>query len=91
MDIRFGVGKLLKQAQNDPMSVENQVAIIYAGSRNLLRDVPVNKVKEFEVDYIEFLNAKHKDALNILKSGKLTDDVTDILIDVAKEVSAKYN
>ncbi len=83
--------EILKQAQNDPMSVENQVAIIYAGSRNLLRDVPVNKVKEFEVDYIEFLNAKHKDALNILKSGKLTDDVTDILIDVAKEVSAKYN
>ena len=83
--------EILKQAQNDPMSVENQVAIIYAGSRNLLRDVPVNKVKEFEVDYIEFLNAKYKDALNILKSGKLTDDVTDILIDVAKEVSAKYN
>ncbi len=83
--------EILKQAQNDPMSVENQVAIIYAGSKNLLKDVPVNKVKEFEVDYIEYLNAKHRDTLDTLKAGKLTDDVIDVLIDAAKEISAKYN
>ena len=47
--------EILKQAQNDPFTVEDQVAIIYAGSKNLLRDVPVNKVKEFERDFIEFL------------------------------------
>jgi F-type H+-transporting ATPase subunit alpha len=83
--------EILKQAQNDPMTVENQVAIIYAGSKNLLKDVPVNKVKEFEVDYIEYLNAKHRDTLDTLKAGKLTDDVIDVLIDAAKEISAKYN
>ncbi len=82
--------EILKQAQNDPFAVEDQIAIIYAGSKDLLRKVPVEKVKEFEKDYLEFLNAKHRDILDILKAGKLTDEVTDTLEKVAKEVSAKY-
>ena len=83
--------EILKQAQNDPYTVEDQIAIIYAGSKNLLRNVPVNKVKEFETEYIEFLKAKHADALATLKSGKLTDEVTDTLTKVAQDLSAKYN
>ncbi|MCK5401717.1 MAG: F0F1 ATP synthase subunit alpha [Flavobacteriaceae bacterium] len=82
--------EILKQAQNDPFTVEDQIAIIYAGSKNLLSDVPVNKVKEFERDFIEFLKAKHSDVLSILKSGKITDQVTDTLEAVAKDLSAKY-
>ena len=82
--------EILKQAQNDPFTVEDQVAIIYAGSKNLLKNVPVEKVKEFERDYIEFLNAKHRGILDTLKSGKLTDEVTDTLTSVCKELSAKY-
>ena len=83
--------EILKQAQNDPFRVEDQVAIIFAGSKNLLRAVPVNKVKEFETEYIEFLRAKHSGVLATLKSGKLTDEVTDTLTAVAKELSAKYS
>ena len=83
--------EILKQAQNDPFTVEDQVAIIYAGSKNLLRDVPVEKVKEFERDYIEFLNAKHRDVLDTLKAGKLTDEVIDTLTNVAKDLSAKFS
>jgi len=83
--------EILKQAQNDPFTVENQVAMIYAGTKNLLRDVPVNKVKEFEKDYLEFLNAKHKNTLKTLKEGKLTDEAIAILEAVAEEVVAKYN
>jgi F-type H+-transporting ATPase subunit alpha len=82
--------EILKQAQNDPFKVEDQVAIIYAGSKNLLRDVPVEKVKEFQRDYLEFLNAKHRDTLDLLKAGKLTDGVIDTLTSVAKDLSAKY-
>jgi len=82
--------EILKQAQNDPFTVEDQVSIIYAGSKNLLRDVPVEKVKEFERDYIEFLKAKHSDVLATLKAGKLTDEVIDTLTNVAKDLSAKY-
>jgi F-type H+-transporting ATPase subunit alpha len=83
--------EILKQAQNDPFKVEDQVAIIYAGSKNLLRDVPVEKVKAFEVEYLEFLKAKHANVLETLKAGKLTDEVTSTLTTVAKELSAQYN
>ena len=82
--------EILKQAQNDPYTVEDQIAIIYAGSKNLLKDVPVDKVKEFERDFIEFLNAKHRDTLDTLKAGKLTDEVIDTLTNVCKDLTAKY-
>jgi F-type H+-transporting ATPase subunit alpha len=82
--------EILKQAQNDPFTVEDQVAIIFAGSKNLLRDVPVDKVKEFQTDFIEFLNAKHRGVLDTLKAGKLTDEVTDTLTAVCKDLSGKY-
>jgi F-type H+-transporting ATPase subunit alpha len=82
--------EILKQAQNDPFTVEDQTAIIYAGSKNLLRNVPVEKIKEFETDYLELLRAKHSDVLATLKAGKLTDEVTDILTNVAKDLSVRY-
>ena len=82
--------EILKQNQNDPFTVEDQVAIIYAGSKNLLKDVPVDKVKEFERDYIDYLNAKHRDTLDTLKSGKLTDETISTMETAAKEISAKF-
>jgi len=82
--------EILKQSVNDPFTVEDQVAIIYAGSKNLLRNVPVNKVKEFEKDYLEYLNAKYRDTLDQLKAGKFTDEITTVLETAAKEIAAKY-
>ena len=61
--------EILKQNENTPFTVEDQIAIIYAGSKNLLKSVPVNQVKKFEKDYIDYLNAKHRDTLDVLKSG----------------------
>jgi F-type H+-transporting ATPase subunit alpha len=83
--------EILKQGLNSPYTVENQVAIIYAGSKNLLRNVPVNKVKEFEKDFLDYLNNKHRVTLDALKAGKLDDSITDIIENAAKEISAKYN
>jgi F-type H+-transporting ATPase subunit alpha len=83
--------EILKQDLNDPYTVENQTAIIYAGSKNLLRNVPVNKVKEFEKDFLYFLNNKHRATLDALKAGKLDDAITDVIENAAKEISAKYN
>jgi F-type H+/Na+-transporting ATPase subunit alpha len=82
--------EILKQGLNDPYTVEDQTAIIYAGSKNLLKNVPVNKVKEFEKDFLEYLNNKHRDILDGLKAGKLDDKITDVIEAVAKELSAKY-
>jgi F-type H+-transporting ATPase subunit alpha len=72
------------------MTVEKQVAIIYAGSKGLLKKVPVNRVKEFEKEYLNYLDAKHKNVLNDLKAGKINDEITDILSRVASELSDKY-
>jgi F-type H+-transporting ATPase subunit alpha len=82
--------ELLKQAESDPYKVEDQIAVVYAGTKNLLRNVPINKVKEFEKDYLTYLNAKHKDVMDTLKAGKLTDEVTQALEDAAKEIASKY-
>lgn len=72
------------------MSVEKQVAIIYVGTKGLLKNVPVNKVKEFENEYLNYLDAKHRDVLDQLKAGKINDDLTDVLAKVAVELSEKY-
>ena len=82
--------EILKQAQNDPFTVEDQVAIIYAGSKNLLRKVPVNKVKEFETSFLEALKKNHPKTLTSLKAGKLTDDVLDALNSTAAETSKLF-
>jgi F-type H+-transporting ATPase subunit alpha len=82
--------EILKQGQFSPLSVEKQVAIIFCGTKGLLRDVPVNKVREFETEFLGILEAKHKDVLNDLRDGKLTDEMTGTLERVAKELSARY-
>ncbi len=82
--------EILKQTVNDPYTVEDQIAIIYAGSKNLLRNVPVEKVKEFEKEFLQVLNLSYRDTLNALKAGNLSDEATATLEKVAKEVSSKY-
>tara|TARA_B100000575_G_scaffold280777_1_gene270679 strand:- start:1120 stop:2694 length:1575 start_codon:yes stop_codon:yes gene_type:complete len=82
--------EILKQAQNDPFKVEDQVAIIYAGSKNLLRDIPVERIKEFESEYIRVLNDKHPKTLLSIKQGKLTDDVISTLENVCSELASKF-
>jgi F-type H+-transporting ATPase subunit alpha len=82
--------EILKQAQFSPLSVEKQIAIIYCGTKGLLREVPVNKVREFEVEYLGVLEAKHRTILNDLRDGKFTDEIVNVLEVVAKELTAKY-
>jgi len=82
--------EILKQGQYAPVPVEKQVAIIYCGTMGLLKDVPVNKVKEFEVEFIEFLDLKHRDILDLLKGGTLNNTITDTLEKVAADIAGKY-
>jgi F-type H+-transporting ATPase subunit alpha len=71
--------EILKQGQYSPLRVEEQAAIIFCGTNGLLMDVPTNKVKEFESEFIAFLHNKHQDVLDALAAGKLSDDITDTL------------
>ncbi len=82
--------EILKQGQFSPMRVEQQVAIIYCGTKGLLQGIAVNRVREFEVEYLAFLEAKHKDVLNDLKAGKFTDELTAVLEKVAKELAPGF-
>ena len=53
------------------MPVEKQIAIIYCGTKGLLREVPVDKVRDFEKEFIEFLELKHNDILKVLSEGTI--------------------
>lgn len=82
--------EILKQGQYAPVTVEKQVAIIYLGTKGLLNQVPVNKVRKFESDFLQYLETKHKDTLNELKKGNFNDQITGVLEAVAKELTAEY-
>ncbi len=82
--------EILKQLQFAPVPVEKQVAIVYAGVKGLFRSVPVNKVKEFEAEYLQQLEQRHPEVLKALKEGKFNDELTGVLDKVAKELADKY-
>ncbi|HOY15392.1 MAG TPA: F0F1 ATP synthase subunit alpha, partial [Saprospiraceae bacterium] len=82
--------EILKQPQYSPVSVEKQVAIIYLGTQGLLRDVPVNKVSEFESLYLTTLEQRFPAALENFRKGKLEDADLQTLRTLAAELSAQY-
>jgi len=82
--------EILKQPQYSPLSVEKQVAIIYLGTSGLLRNVPVNKVREFEEVFLTTLEQQHPDVLATFREGKLTDEATSTLRELAAELSKQY-
>jgi F-type H+-transporting ATPase subunit alpha len=82
--------EILKQGQYSPVPVQHQVAIIYCGTKGALQHVPIHKVREFEKDYIEYLELKHKDTLQKIAEGIFNDEITNVLDAATKEVSAKY-
>lgn len=83
--------EILKQPVNAPLPVESQVAIVYAGTENLMRNVPLNKIKEFQHEYIEFLRSKHPDTMAAIKAGKIDNDITGVLKQAANDLASKYN
>jgi F-type H+-transporting ATPase subunit alpha len=82
--------EILKQAQYSPMAVENQVAILYCGTKGLLRRVPLNSIQDFQLEYLHFLEVNHSDVLKNLRAGKLLKEDTEVLEKVAREMSSKY-
>ena len=83
--------RLLIQPQYSPVAVEEQVAAIFCGTKGLLENVPLDKVAEFEKAFIQLLKAKYqKEVLDVIKAGKLTDEVTDLITSCAKEVASRY-
>ena len=82
--------EILKQGLNSPMRVSHQVAIIFGGTEGLLKDVPVNKMKDFEQEYLEFLELKHPNILEELGKGIINDEIKNTLKAVIKDLSLKF-
>jgi F-type H+-transporting ATPase subunit alpha len=83
--------EILKQAAFSPVSVEEQVATIYVSTNGFMDSVLVNKVRDFEKDFLTVLRTSYKDTLKEIKSGKIDDAITEVLKKVAKEVAVKYS
>ena len=71
--------EILKQGLNEPMLVENQIAIIYCGTKGLLNDIPIDKIKSFEEDFLSNLRSESVDVLEAIRNGLLTEDVVSTL------------
>ncbi len=82
--------EILKQGQYAPCRVEEQVAIIYLGTKGLLQAVPVRKIKEFEADFITLLRTQNKTVLEQLAKGVINDEITNVLETVGKDLAKKY-
>ncbi len=82
--------QVLKQIQYSPMKVEHQIAIIYCGTKELLRGVPLEKVKEFESDFLELMEIRYRPVLDELKEGNMTAETEAIIREVAAGVAEKY-
>ena len=82
--------EILKQGVNSPLSVENQVAIIYCGTKGLLSDVPVEKIIEFEKEFHQYMKAKHSAVLNQLAQGVINEEITHSIENAAAELTSKY-
>jgi F-type H+-transporting ATPase subunit alpha len=83
--------EILKQPQYAPLKVEHQVAIIYCGVKELMRDIPVEKVKAFERDFLELMEMQYRSVLDKLRAGILTDAETQTIEKAAAEVAERYS
>ena len=82
--------EILKQALHDTMPVEKQIAIIFCGTRGLVKNVPIESMKDFEVEYLHHMEVNHAKVLQELKAGKLSDDDMKLMEQAAKDVAKKY-
>ncbi|MEA2043681.1 MAG: F0F1 ATP synthase subunit alpha [Bacteroidota bacterium] len=82
--------EILKQRQFTPFKVEDQVAIIFAGTKGLLREVPIENVAKFEKEYLQVMKSEHGDILETLKKGKPSDEAIEVMTKTAKDIAAGY-
>jgi F-type H+-transporting ATPase subunit alpha len=82
--------EILKQPQYSPMPVEKQIAIVFCGTRGLLRNIPVRNIQNFETEYLHCMETQHPEVLRNLKSGQLLDDDIKTMENVTRDLSRKY-
>jgi F-type H+-transporting ATPase subunit alpha len=82
--------QLLIQPQYSPMPVGEQIAILYCGTKGLMAPVPVNKVRECQDAFLEKLRSTHPEVINTLGSGKIDDDIIEIIKKTMEDIAGQY-
>jgi F-type H+-transporting ATPase subunit alpha len=83
--------RLLVQSQYSPLAVEKQIAILYCGTHGLLKNIPLEKVSEFEQNFLKSLELNHQaDVLDVLKSGVINDQVSKLIEETAAMVAKQF-
>jgi F-type H+/Na+-transporting ATPase subunit alpha len=82
--------EILKQNLSSPLSVEEQIAILYCGTKGLISKVPVKKVRQFEAEFLAAMKDKHADSLSELAAGNLSDAVIKAIETTAADISKHY-
>ncbi|HNQ59553.1 MAG TPA: F0F1 ATP synthase subunit alpha [Bacteroidales bacterium] len=82
--------EILKQGLHQPLPVEEQIAIIYCGTHNLLKNVPVNRIHDFETEYLNLLSEKYPDILQTIQTGQFPDEVANKLEEIVAKLVKRY-
>jgi len=82
--------EIMKQGLHESMSVDKQVAILYCGTNGLLRDVPINKIREFEKEFLDYMNTNHKDEMASLASGVINEQIGKVLSTAAQKIVGRF-
>jgi F-type H+-transporting ATPase subunit alpha len=82
--------EILKQGVNSPVSVEKQVAIIYLGTKGMLNKVPVNRVRAFESEFLNYMANKHQSTLDEIRAGKWGDEQVKVIESAAREIISSF-
>jgi F-type H+-transporting ATPase subunit alpha len=82
--------EILKQGSASPMPVNEQIAILYCGTKGLLMDVPKDKIKDFEKDYLQLLSSQYAGTLQLLSQGEFNDEITNVLEQAASKTIQNF-
>ncbi len=83
--------ELLKQNENSPLPIEEQIAVIFCGTTGLLKDIPLEKIKTFEIEFLQELRSSNEELLKQIASGVFNDEIADTLTQAAAIISKKLS
>ncbi len=82
--------QLLIQPQYSPMPVGEQIAILYCGVNGLMRDVPVDQIRQCQEQFLDSMRTAHADVISELASGKLEDASIKVIEEVMGNIAGQY-
>lgn len=83
--------ELLKQNENSPLPIEEQIAVIFCGTSGLLKNVPIEKIRTFEFEFLQELRSSNEELLRQIADGTFNDEIANTLTQTAEVISKKLS